>query len=289
MEHADGDERTGGLFSRQATDNAEVVPPSAPRTHDELWSTEVGDDEAEDDDGLSWGEDAAREQPIARPASQRNGDVFSAEPVERDGDVLDEAVDEPPASLQFGLGGDGPDPSLWRDISPPDPTRRSAPDWSVLSEESRTDAAAAPAASGREEPLPEQADVPAADPNGFEAAVRGIDPSERERATVPLVIAGALLLPGELVEEVVTGSMLGSPAVLVLTGARVLVVNERRWQPVVDIYRLDHRLTVRGRADRGVAALSVADEDRLSIVDGITDTEGAVAVADRIRDAVGGS
>lgn len=289
MEHADGDDRTSGLFSRQATDNAEVVPPSAPRTHDELWSTETGEPDVE--------------RPSTRPEPNYGSDVFSAEPVERDGDVLDEAVDEavdePPPPLHFGLGGDGPDPSLWRDLPPPDPTRRSAPDWSVLRDEPadeprdesrdepRDEPAGSPGSTGGDDPAPGADRMPAEDPNGFEAAVRRIDPAARQRATVALVVAGALLLPGELVEEVVTGSMLGSSAVLVVTGDRVLVVNDRRWQPVVDVYRLDHGLTVRGRSDRGVAAISVTDEDHLSMVDGITDVEAAMAVADRIRAALG--
>lgn len=281
---AEPGDRAGDLFSRQASDNAEVVPPSAPRTHDELWSTEVGEPGPEDVYGPATAEPLRSAE--GPPPLQAN-DVFSADPVERDGDVLDEAVDEPPPSLQFGVGGDT-DPagsSLWRDLPPREPNRRSGPDWSVLHEDPPADAPQHQSSGADDHPSTDD-DVPAEDPNGFEAAVRRIDPAARQRAEVPLVVAGALLLPGEHVDEVLTGAMLGSPAVLVVTGARVLVVNDRRWQPVVDVYRLDHRLTVRGRSDRGVAAISLADEDRLSMVDGITDVDAAVAVAERIRAVV---
>jgi hypothetical protein len=93
-----------------------------------------------------------------------------------------------------------------------------------------------------------------------------------------------LLEPGEQVLGAVTGQMLGRPAAVVVTRERVLVANDRRWQPIVDIYPIDDSLLVRGRHDRQVAALSFADDVRLSMVDGITDVEIAIGLAEAIRD-----
>ena len=65
---------------------------------------------------------------------------------------------------------------------------------------------------------------------------------------------------------------------------RVLVVNERRWRPIVDIYDLGPDLNVRGRHDGHVAALSFSDDARLSMVDGIGEVELAVALAKATRE-----
>lgn len=280
IDQTEGSDRGGDLFSRQASDNAEVVPPGAPRTHDELWSTEADEPDLRGGAGTPTGPPPTPPEPPPMPSA----DVFSSEPVQRNGDVVDEAIDEP-APWRFGVGSEHTGSSLWRDLTPPDAGRGAAPDWSVLHDDPRDDVPDASPWSGEGAPTRSGVVEPADDPNGFEAAVRRLDPGARQLAVVPLVVAGALLLPGERVTDVVVGSMLGAPAVVVATAARVLVVNDRRWQPVVDVYRIDRRLTVRGRSDRGVAALSLADEDRLSMVDGITDVDAAVAMADRIRSA----
>lgn len=127
----------------------------------------------------------------------------------------------------------------------------------------------------------------AADQHGFDVAISRLRDDDQERARVPLAVCGALLEPGEQVVGVVTGQMLGRPAAVVATRERVLVVNDRRWEPIVDIYRIDASLLVRGRHDRHVAALSLADDERLSMVDGITEVELAIDLADAIRDPGG--
>jgi len=127
----------------------------------------------------------------------------------------------------------------------------------------------------------------AADQHGFDVAISRLRDDDQERARVPLAVCGALLEPGEQVVGVVTGQMLGRPAAIVATRERVLVVNDRRWEPIVDIYRIDASLLVRGRHDRHVAALSLADDERLSMVDGITEVELAIDLADAIRDPGG--
>ncbi len=122
------------------------------------------------------------------------------------------------------------------------------------------------------------------DPQDFGKAVDRLHPDDVERARVPLAVCGALLDRAERVRSVVTGQMLGRPAAVVLTDRRVLVVNERRWRPIIDSYDLGPDLRVRGRQDGRVAALSFADEDRLTMVDGIGEVEMAVALAKATRD-----
>lgn len=123
----------------------------------------------------------------------------------------------------------------------------------------------------------------AADQHGLDVAVSRLRPEDQERARVPLSVCGALLVPGEQVLGAVTGQMLGRPAAVVVTRTRVLIANDRRWQPIVDIFPIDERLQVRGRHDRHVAALSFADDERLSMVDGITDVEIAIDLAEAVR------
>lgn len=127
------------------------------------------------------------------------------------------------------------------------------------------------------------ADDIVADQHGLDIAVARLAARDRETARVPLSVCGALLLPGEHVIGAVTGQMLGRPAAVVVTLGRVLIVNDRRWQPIVDVYQIDERLVVRGRHDRSMAALSVGDDERLSMVDGIHDVELAIELADAIR------
>jgi hypothetical protein len=122
-----------------------------------------------------------------------------------------------------------------------------------------------------------------ADQHGLDVAVARLAPHDRDVARVPLSVCGALLLPGEHVLGAVTGQMLGRPAAVVVTPGRVLIVNDRRWQPIVDVYPIDDRLVVRGRHDRSMAALSIGDDERLSMVDGIHDVELAIELAEAIR------
>ena len=126
---------------------------------------------------------------------------------------------------------------------------------------------------------------PISDPHGLEAAVARIAVADQERAAVAIAVCGALLEPDELVAGVVTGQMLGRPAAVAVTDRRVIIANDRRWQPLVDVYRIDSKLIVRGRHDRQVAALSFADMTRLSMIDGITEVELAIELAERIRDS----
>lgn len=242
------------------------------------------------------------------------GGVFSAEPVERDEDVLDEGevdgeleddwVEPPRAAPVFSSGpqasmprnGAGaaqppPGPPPATPFTEPPPTRTgpfAAPGdpWTAWDPATASPAAEPPpfGAPGVAPADDDPTSAVAADQHGLDVAVSRLRPEDRERARVPLSVCGALLLPDEHVVGAVTGQMLGRPAAVVVTQSRVLVVNDRRWQPIVDVYPIDDALLVRGRHDRQVAALSFADDTRLSMVDGITEVELAVGLAEAIRD-----
>jgi hypothetical protein len=228
------------------------------------------------------------------------GGVFSAEPVERIDDVWDEdEVDgeleeewngAPRAAPVFSSGPqrNGADPAP----APAGASPFAAPAdpwtvWEPVEPEPMVDPVP-PSYPTR--PMPGQSvdDDPtssvAADQHGLDVAVSRLRAEDQDRARVPLSVCGALLHPGEHVIGAVTGQMLGRPAAVVVTQSRVLVVNDRRWQPIVDIYPIDDTLVVRGRHDRQVAALSFADDTRLSMVDGITEVDLAIALAETIRE-----
>lgn len=234
------------------------------------------------------------------PGAPGAGGVFSAEPVERQDDVIDEAAldgeldDEwtapvPGASVfsnGAGPGAEPPAPEPAAGPRPAGPFATPTDPWNTWEQapEPAPPTFAAPSAAPMGDRRDDPAEAVAADQHGLDVAVARLRTEDQERARVPLSVCGALLEPGEQVLGAVTGQMLGRPAAVVVTRSRVLVVNDRRWQPIVDIYPIDDSLTVRGRHDRHVAALSFADAERLSMVDGISEVELAVDLAWAIRD-----
>lgn len=263
--------------------------------------------------------------PRSAPADpvERFGGVFSAEPVRRPEDVIDEdAVDLDDRGDPAGPWSNGaPRPTTTNGAplfaksrvqpEPPNPwspaegdPRSAPPSRSPFAAEvvpprpNGAPAHAGPPVNGaaphvrRTPPPPPRVEVgldgrltaeDAADPNGLRAVISHLPPSEVQRASVPIAVCGALLQRNERVLGAVTGQMLGRPAVVVVTATRVLVVNDRQWQPIVDEFRIDASLVVRGRHDRNVAALSFADADRLALVDGISEVSLAIELAERIR------
>ncbi len=231
------------------------------------------------------------------PGAPGAGGVFSARPVARDEgeledvdelELVDDSVATPGDASPFSAGGatTGSGTAVGAavqgrvagtgtaDGSQSDPWDA----WRDWDSPSAAHAEQRPAPSG--EPV-----VP--DPHDFDKAVARLRHDEIERARVSLTVCGALLDRSERVRSVVTGQMLGCSAAVVLTDRRVLVVNERRWRPIVDIYELGPELNVRGRHDGHVAALSFSDDTRLSMVDGIGEVELAVALARATREPSG--
>ncbi|MFZ4517655.1 MAG: hypothetical protein ACOYOP_04680 [Microthrixaceae bacterium] len=287
------------LFTTVAADNAEVVPPERPFGRDNMWST----------DASAPAEGELVEEPPPPPASgpwDPATDVvsglrssFSADPAARPDDVVDEPFhpDEPYTGpgqtrpLLFsnesradfagevpGAGrspfaapaGDSFHAAAAAPVGPP-PVAPVAPV-----------APAAPADTGQWA-APHPGPPPVPDAHGLAAAVGRLRVEDQERAAAPIAVCGALLQRDEVVLCAVTGQMLGQAAVVVLTTQRVLVVNARRWQPIVDVFPLGPDLVARGRHDRDVAALSFSDAERLSTVDNITEVALAVELAERVR------
>ncbi len=352
MADVNGGDREGAhheLFSMVASDNAEVIPPEAPRGPESMWSVaaNAGADEGQDgvadadpgdersatwstsngssgagapppfggwdDGGRAAEDDASQAGPVRRGGPDSVGSVFSAEPVDHLDDVLDEAEvvdesawtvdgtaegslfsngshlrDEVPRRPTNGHGGPGAGSTSWSDdpwVDRDGGWEAAGGEWDPRSAEwwDRPQSAAPDGRSGPDLHAPDPLVID--DPQGYDTAILRLHPHDRERAHVPLSVCGALLHEDEHVKGVVTGQMLGRPAAVVVTEDRVLVVNDRRWQPVVDIFPIDGDLVVRGRHDRQIAALSFADATRVSMVDGIGEVEIAIELAEHIRDA----
>ena len=141
----------------------------------------------------------------------------------------------------------------------------------------------APGPTHRHDQAPNGHDPVVPDTHGLSAAIGRLRREDQERAASPISVCGALLQHDEVVMGAVVGQMLGHVATVVVTTRRVLVVNGRRWQPIVDTFDITPDLIVRGRHDRDVAALTFADSERLSTVDGIADVGLAIEIADRLR------
>ncbi len=302
----------GDLFTTAAADYAEVVPPEVPFARDNMWTTDANvaepmtvddavgeselvddifDDAAGDADGGVW-----EDQPLSHEPPG-----FSAEPTLRRSDVIDEpfaAADEVDPSMVNGNGGPlfggrangtarphaapsgpGVGPFAVADTAP-EPTGAASgpPPPPQFAGSAAGPGQVSAGAWGAHAPTP-----PVPDAHGLAAAVGRLHPDAVEAASVPISVCGALLERDEVVLAAVTGQMLGHAAVVVLTTQRVLVVNGRRWQPIVDQFSLSPELVVRGRHDRDIASLTFSQGDQLSTVDAITEVALAVEVAERIR------
>jgi hypothetical protein len=300
------DADTDDLFTTVAADNAEVVPPQVPFARDNMWTTDANDPQAEaivDDAELI---DEPFDEPTPPPFDDvwdeppwPNGSgAFTAEATRRPADVVDEALlssDDPRTPLANGSGGPlfssrtngvSGEPHAAPVPPPPNgaapftaPAPQPAPVPTAPPSEATWAAPTGPAAAAG----PASSVPPVPDAHGLAAAVGRLRPEAAEAAAVPISVCGALLRRDEVVLAAVTGQMLGHPAVVVLTNVRVLVVNGRRWQPIVDIFDLTPDLLVRGRHDRDIASLTFSVGSQLSTVDAITEVAGAVELAERIR------
>ncbi|CAB4544648.1 unannotated protein [freshwater metagenome] len=306
-----------GLFSTVASDNVEIVGQASTRASEGLWTvaakpdpesqtesveddlwttadptlqdgsglwTDISDDASEGyfDDPDSLGSDSQEPaESIPRPFSDSMGSVFSADPVDHFDDSIDEAEVIDNSHMRAPVAQEQTNPLF-----------SSGPDWETFS------APSAPSAPSGAQGQPVQPGAWTAAPSApprthehdassvgmdFETAVGRLQAEEAEAAHVALAVCGALLPEGERVIGLVTGQMLGRPAAVLVTEYRVVIANDRRWTPVVDVFAINGELTVRGRQDREVAALSFSDRSRVSMVDGIPQVSMAVELANLIR------
>lgn len=162
----------------------------------------------------------------------------------------------PPPQAPYGQPGYPPPPNYQPAPPPPDPF--AGPSTSIVH-------------------------VPAGDPNGLQFAVARMAPDAQRTATPALLVAGALLAPEERVLGAVQGWAMGMPTAALLTNARVLVVCERRWRPVIESFPLRPSLTVYGRHVDGRASMTFQDGDHMITLDQIPDVSLAVEMANTAR------
>lgn len=265
------------------------VPDEQVFSDEQLWSEEKTWSEEPQSDSARTHEERAQDGKAdeQRPGWQTwsdphdsVGSVFRADPVDRSEDVIefldeDEERDPPldPSARSLFSNGEARTPGEVFGTE----ESQSLPDEPNLWQQGRRRGQFSSTTFSNHD-VPSDEDSP-----GFNSAIGRLSIQERDRAAIPLLIAGAMLSEGEEVLGLVAGQMLGRPAVIVLSSHRVLVINDRRWQPVVDVYALDPNLEVRGRHDRNVAAVGVSDGDALSMVDGIFDVQGAMNLVARMR------
>lgn len=201
------------------------------------------------------------------------------------------------------------------DEFPPDVEERSTPQWSApwasaapagapLASPPLPAYTAPPAPAPSVPPRPNSAMPNGAVPNGavpngtmpngasdrgLSVAVNRLSPASRESGAVAFTVAGALIEADEAVLTSVAGWSLGLPTVAVLTTSRILVVSERRYTPVVEVFALRPSLTIYGRHLDNAATITFQDNDRVLTVDQIPDIQLAVELATAARSRTTGT
>ena len=292
-------------FDSASSEDWSTADPSLQDSSD-FW-TELSDDQDSGFDDFSDSQTSA--DPDPRPAQDSLGSVFSADPVDHFDDAIDEAevidngswlppvvpeqsnplfssgperTSQPPYTTP-AASAEGSQDDLW------EPRQSDQPDWETFAAPNQSSAAqptaAPPSAAQSSAGQSQSARRASGGVTDFESAVLRLRPEDAEAAHVALSVCGALLPAGEGVIALLTGQMLGRPAAVLVTEYRVVIANDRRWTPVIDVFAINADLTVRGRQDRDIAALSFSDRNRVSMVDGITEVAMAVELANLIRGA----
>lgn len=120
------------------------------------------------------------------------------------------------------------------------------------------------------------------------AAFGRLGSAARRSAKSAAMIAASHLDPGEMVEMVAAGRFLGADAVIVVTNERMLVANDRDWEPDVVPVALEGGLSVQGWHDGRHAVLRFARAGVEIVVDRISDAEIARQIATVVRERSGG-
>lgn len=133
-------------------------------------------------------------------------------------------------------------------------------------------------------PAPGPAPVVAmTDPHELGMAVARLSNSARKAGRAALAVASVLLEAGELVECVVQGKVNDLDGVAVLTDRRILVLNDRQWQPDQISFAYDAALGVQGIAEGGSATLTLQRDGVMARIVRIGDVPLAQEAAQRIR------
>lgn len=139
-----------------------------------------------------------------------------------------------------------------------------------------------------EPPVQPEMDFGPADPRALADQLARMSPATRPHAEVPLLVASAMLDDSESVLVVVPGLIGDIVGVAVATDRRVLLVNGRRWSPVVVEIPIAANLRVEGWQDADSAMLTFVG-DRTVRISGIVDKPLAFEVARVVRERVAAS
>ncbi len=143
-------------------------------------------------------------------------------------------------------------------------------------------APAAPAAPAS--PVPQLPPTGFTDPHGLAPAIERLGFSSKRAGKVAFGIVSALLAQGEVVECLVRGQYLGRNGLAVLTGHRLLLVNDNEWKPDTAELAFESGVTVQGWQDDKSAALVIAHPAGWQVViERIPERELAQEMAQRIR------
>jgi hypothetical protein len=121
------------------------------------------------------------------------------------------------------------------------------------------------------------------DPHAIGAAVTRLTNSSKKSSKVVLGILSVVLQPGELVECLAAGKVHDLDGLLVLTNQRLLVLNDRQFEPDQLVVPIDSQLTVRGEAAGSTATITVQRDQVYAQLSRISDVQLAQELAQRIR------
>lgn len=107
------------------------------------------------------------------------------------------------------------------------------------------------------------------DPHGVERALARLGSRSRGSASVPFLIAVALLDDDEMADCLAPGRFEGAGGVAVLTTRRLLLVNARQWSPAMVQFPVDEELEVMGWEERSAAALVLQHGKHHAVIDGV--------------------
>ena len=137
--------------------------------------------------------------------------------------------------------------------------------------------------------MPTAADGPGlVDSAGVGPAAGRMANSAYKTGRAALSVLSVELQEGERVQIVVQGRYLGANGILALTDRRVLVVNDREWQPDITTVELAAGLVVKGWQDDRRAALVFERDGHQMVVDQIVDRDLAQELAKGVRDRFAG-
>ncbi len=127
------------------------------------------------------------------------------------------------------------------------------------------------------------------DQQGLAVAISKLSPNSQHLGNVAFCVVGGIIGNDEVVLTAIQGWSLGMPTVAVLTNSRVLIVSERRWKPVVEVFPLRPGLTIFGRHVDHQASVTFQEADRVITLDQVADVAVAVELATTARSRSNGT